>query len=110
MNYKEVGQRISYERQRYNLTREQFAELVELSVTFVGQIERGEKKMGLDSLIRISESLHVSLDYLIKGHRQQTCSKNKDELYALIKRCTEKEVTYFTKMIKLALPYLRGGA
>lgn len=110
MNYKEIGQRIYNERQKYNLTREQFAELIDLSTTFVGQIERGEKKMGLESLIRISEILHVSLDYLVNGQSKQTSNESIDELYDLIQRCSEKEITYFTKMVKLALPYFRGGA
>ncbi len=110
MDYKKIGQRINKERQKYNLSREQFAELIDLSTTFVGQIERGEKKMGLESLIRISETLHVSLDYLIKGHGQQTSAERVDELYTLIKQCSEKEIAYFTKMVKLTLPYFRGGA
>ena len=110
LNYKEIGQRISNERRKHNISREQLAELVDLSSTFLGQIERGEKKMGLESLIRLSETLHVSLDYLIKGQRQQTSEKSIDELYGLIQKCSENEITYFKKIVQFSLPYLKGGA
>jgi len=110
LNYKEIGQRISNERQKYDLTREQLAELIDLSSTFLGQVERGEKKMGLEALMRLSETLHVSVDYLLKGQQQPTSQKSADDLYGLIINCSEKEITYFKKMVKLTLPYLNGEA
>ncbi len=110
LNYKEIGQRISNERRKYDLTREQLAELIDLSSTFLGQVERGEKKMGLEALIRLSEKLHVSVDYLLKGQHQPTSQKSADDLYELIQNCSEKEITFFKKMVKLSLPYLKGGA
>lgn len=110
LNYKEMGQRISNERRKYDLTREQLAELIDLSSTFLGQVERGEKKMGLESLIRLSETLHVSVDYLLKGQSQPTSQKSADDLYGLILKCSEKEITYFKKIVKLSLPYLNDGA
>lgn len=110
LNYREIGQRISNERKKCELTREQLAELIDLSVTFLGQVERGEKRMGLESLTRLSETLHVSVDYLLKGQPQKTSQYNIDELYELIQKCSEEEITYFTQMVKLSLPYLKGGS
>ncbi len=50
LNYKEVGKKIRYERESLGLTRERFAEYLNLSTNFVGQIERGEKKDGIRDL------------------------------------------------------------
>ena len=67
VNYKEVGDRIRGEREKFEMSREKFAELLNLSPFFVGQIERGERKMSISTLINVSECLHISMDYLIFG-------------------------------------------
>ncbi len=105
MNYKEIGKRIREEREKFGLTREKFAELLELSPNFVGQIERGEKKMSLETLVNISDCLHVPLDYLIRG-----ISKNDiktDKLQRLINKCSQEEVMLITDMINSMIPHFK---
>jgi len=53
VNYREVGDRIREEREKFEMSREKFAELLNLSPFFVGQIERGERKMSISTLINI---------------------------------------------------------
>ena len=65
---KEIGARIRFEREKFGLTREKIAEIIGLSPFFIGQIERGERNMSLDTLYKISDVLNVSLDYLLKGY------------------------------------------
>jgi transcriptional regulator with XRE-family HTH domain len=105
MNYKQIGKRIRSEREGLGLTRERFAELLELSTNFVGQIERGEKKMSLETLTNISVCLHVSLDYLIKGTPENTIHTNK--LQRLISKCSNEEISLITDMLKSMLPHLK---
>lgn len=66
MNYINLGKRIREERLNLNLTQEQLAEYVDISTSYIGQIERGERKVTLDTLVRISNRLNVSIDYLLK--------------------------------------------
>lgn len=66
MNYVALGKRIKEERLILNLTQEQLAEYVDISASYMGQIERGERKVTLDTLIRIANKLNVSIDYLLK--------------------------------------------
>lgn len=105
MNYKEIGKRIREEREKFGLAREKFAELLDLSPNFVGQIERGEKKMGLETLVNISECLHVSLDYLIKGVQEKYVQTNK--LHRLIEKCSQEEVYLITDMINSMIPHFK---
>lgn len=42
MDYKALGRRIREERLKRNLTQEQLAEAIEISNSYMGQIERGE--------------------------------------------------------------------
>lgn len=105
MNYKEIGKRIRDERESIGLTRERFAELLELSINFVGQIERGEKKMSLETITNISDCLHVSLDYLIKGTPDNKINPTK--LQKLISKCSKEEISLITDMLKSMLPHLK---
>ncbi len=66
MDYKLLGKRIREERIKLNLTQEQLAEYVDISTSYMGQIERGERSVTLDSLLRISNRLSVSVDYLLR--------------------------------------------
>lgn len=66
MNYIDLGRRIREERQKLNLTQEKLSESINVSTTYIGQIERGERCPTLDTLIKISNSLGVSIDYLLR--------------------------------------------
>ena len=77
VDYVKVGNRIRIKRENFNMSRQSLAELLYLSPYFIGQIERGERKMSIDTLINLSECLHISLDYLIFGKKEETNSTNK---------------------------------
>lgn len=104
INYVEIGTRIRIERENFDMTREKLSELVNLSPYFLGQIERGERKMSINTLIKISECLHISIDYLF--FEQVNANTNSNILHSLINRCSEKEVLVIEALIKLILPHL----
>ncbi|EKQ54379.1 MAG: putative transcription factor, MBF1 like protein [Clostridium sp. Maddingley MBC34-26] len=108
MNYKQIGQRIRNERAKLNLNREKFAEILELSTNFVGQIERGEKKMSLDTLVKISDCLHISLDFLIRGKDISPDKTDTNKLHMLINKCSQHEISLITDVIKAMLPHLKN--
>ncbi len=56
IDYKKIGEKIRIEREKFQMSREKFAELLELSPYFVGQIERGERKMSISTLINVSNA------------------------------------------------------
>ena len=66
MNYVRLGQRIREERLKLKLTQSQLAEDIDISDTYIGQIERGERSLTLDTLVRLVNRLGVSIDYLLK--------------------------------------------
>ena len=47
-----------------NLTQEKLAELAGISPSFVGHIERGEKKASLETMVHIAAVLNTTTDYL----------------------------------------------
>lgn len=65
MDYKKLGERIREERLKRNLTQAQLAEAVDISDTYMGAIERGERSLTLDTLVRLVNRLGVTVDYLL---------------------------------------------
>lgn len=65
MDYKKLGKRIREERRRLNLTQAQLAEAVDISDTYMGAIERGERSLTLDTLVRLVNRLGVTVDFLL---------------------------------------------
>ncbi|MFT5872314.1 MAG: transcriptional regulator with XRE-family HTH domain [Clostridium sp.] len=104
IDYVQIGNRIRIEREKFDMTREKFSELLNISPYFLGQIERGERKMSINTLINVSECLHISIDYLF--FEQQNANANNDVLHSLIDKCSEKELNVIEGLIKLLLPHL----
>lgn len=66
MDYKSLGKRIREERIKLKLTQEQLAESIDISNSYMGQIERGERSLTLETLIKLANRLSVTIDYLLK--------------------------------------------
>lgn len=121
LNNKDIGQRIRKERERLKLSRQELAELVFLSDYYIGQLERGERQMSLNVLVNLASCLHLSLDYLIFGNKNDLSYIQEDlatyeinsnyydkELKELFNRCSEPEKELIVKLIKTILPYLQN--
>ena len=69
--YKAAGMRIQKERDRHGFSREALAEMASISPKFLYEIENGAKGFSAGNLIRISEALNVSCEYLMLGERSR---------------------------------------
>lgn len=64
---KALGERLRQQRKLLSLTQEQLAERLDISIKHYSEAERGLTGMSVENLIKVSEVLQISLDYLIKG-------------------------------------------
>ncbi len=67
-----IGRRIRDNRELQGLSREAFSEKADLSVSFIQQIENGDKTMKITSLYKVCQALGVSADYLLFGREAVT--------------------------------------
>lgn len=74
MDNKKLGERIRAERLRLNLTQVQLAEAIDISDTYMGAIERGERSLTLDTLVRLVNRLGVTVDYMLADSVSDTDS------------------------------------
>ena len=66
IDYTAMGGRIRNARQSLGLSQLELAEQCGLSVSFLGHIERGSRKMSLETLVSVCEALNLSADYLLQ--------------------------------------------
>lgn len=67
LSFEQVGKRLRRIRSQMELTREQFAEQVEISPQFLAEIENGKKGMSADTLFKICNRFDLSADYILLG-------------------------------------------
>lgn len=94
----EVGKRISDLRKSYGYTQEKLAEMAEISIQFLVQIEHGKKTMKVGTLRKLSSALSVSSDYIING--SEAYSENA-EINALLSKLSEENRQQATKLLKV---------
>lgn len=68
---KEIGLRITERRKQLNYTQEQIADKMDVSIQMISNLERGNKAIKIENLIKISEILNVSTDYILTGRYTQ---------------------------------------
>ena len=91
INYQYIGQRIRQERLRNRLSQEQLAELTESSPQYISHIETARKKASLEMILKIANSLDVSVDQLIADNLTGSQYKGDAELSRLFTGCTHYE-------------------
>ncbi len=103
MNQNALGRRIREERQKLHLTQEQLAEKINVSTTYIGFIERGERSITLGKLALLANVLGVSVDYLLSDSIAPPASSNEKLWIQLLSSATEEEQKLIIDMAKLIL-------
>lgn len=67
VSFKIIGRHIRAARKRRNLTQEQMAEAMDISVAHYGRLERGEREINMERLAEISVRLGVPIEKLVGG-------------------------------------------
>lgn len=87
LNYVEIGRRIKIKRKELKLTQEKLSEIIDVSPSYISEIERGSSISSLATICKISQTLNVSLDYLVFGINKNNSSNT---FYEILKTIPEK--------------------
>ena len=71
MNYELIGQRIKEKRKDRNISQIEMANHLHFSYQHISNVERGITGISLELLIRISDLLQVSVDYLLQDNLER---------------------------------------
>ncbi len=75
---KEMSNRIKSRRLELGFTQEQFSEIIGITSSSYTKIENAFQKPSVDTLIKISINLKISLDYLVFGNEKNKPKKITD--------------------------------
>ncbi|MGE6895630.1 helix-turn-helix domain-containing protein [Priestia flexa] len=106
MDYKKLGSRIREERLKLNLTQEILAEDINISVSYIGQIERGERSLSLDTLFKLAHRLGVTIDYLLQDSLKTSKENSINQFANLINNRSQKQIQMALDMIKVLFSHL----
>lgn len=87
LNYKEIGKRVKIKRKEANLTQEKLSEIIDVSPSYISEIERGSSICSLVTLTNIADTLNASLDYLVLGITEN----NADTMFSNILKSIPKK-------------------
>ena len=97
LDYTVIGQRIKQARLAKNLTQEDLAEQIDISVAFLSRVERGNSHINLKRLNQLCNLLDVSEGYLLNGASSNSQNYLDKEFADLIKSVSpEKQKLIYT--------------
>ncbi len=92
-----MGERISKRRKELNLTQEQLAESINLSLQSISCIELGKKAVRPKNLVNLCKVLNVSTDYILTGKKE---SPQLDGVFKKLATLNESDYTMVEKLIE----------
>lgn len=107
VNYALLGKRIKEVRRQQHITQAQLAELSDLSVSYISHIETAYKHPSLESLIRISDSLKITVDELLNGNQLYNPTEYQTDIDILMADCSHNEKRFIFEIISAAKNSLR---
>ena len=96
----EMGKRIQNRRKQLALTQEQLAEMMNVSIQMVSNLERGNKAIRIDNLINLSQILDISTDYILTG---KATTDDMDALTARIAQLPVKDRNMVEMLVEYCL-------
>ena len=116
-----IGLRIRRERTLWNLTQEEFSNMLGISTNYLGQIERGTRDLSRKMEDRICELFHLSHEEFhedVYGHLWvDTVAESgtifhdlsEDDLMRILHSCSHEELQLCGHIIRSTLHYLRNS-
>ena len=90
IDYREIGNRIKEKRKKLNMTQEKLSEIIDVSPSYISEIERGTSICSLAVLVDIAEVLDLNLDNLIRGINENNIDTSFSEILKEIPKKNHK--------------------
>jgi len=100
IDYTEIGERIRKTRKKQRLTQEKASEICDITSAYYGNIERGDKKMSLETLVKITRGLDISADFLLFGDTTNELDEIDSFLKGLQRTLSREQFLKYLTLIK----------
>ena len=92
-----MGERIKKQRLLNGYSREKLAEMADITPRFCYDLELGLKNMSVNTLCKLCDALHVSVDYILYGSTDS--SENLDSIIGIISLCPVNKRDHLEQII-----------
>ena len=103
-NNMEIGKRIRNVREDLKMSREKFAEMIDISDVFLGQLERGERSLSTKTLVKIVSFTGISSDFILFG--TQTPNNTILKINKILNKCSDDVLDYLYTLIRSTLSFI----
>ena len=93
----DIGMRLKQWRKENKFTQAETASLLEMSLNFYGDIERGRCRLSIEKIILVHERLGIDPTYLLTGERHQPIG-----FYDIIKDCPKDKIFDMEQIVRYA--------
>jgi len=93
INLKEIGKRIKELRTSLHYTQENFSSQIHISTSYLALLETGKRTPSIDVLAQISQTYHISIDYLLFGMEETPRAVNQRLFQSLCSQYSEQEIS-----------------
>lgn len=103
MDLEDMGKRIRMKRISRSMSQEELAEKTNLSVPYIGMLERGERKPSIDSFVLIFDVLNATADELLCGNLKKGYLVRLAKYEEKIAKLTPEEAKRFYRVVDALL-------
>ena len=100
LDIKAIGIRIRNQREFLGFTREQLAEMIDVTPKFCSDIELGVKGMSLNTLDSLLNTLKLSADYILYGKFNKDEPDTEEIIYKMLVSCPLSKKKYAIEAMK----------
>lgn len=109
VDFRSIGKRIKIARISADYTQERLANQLNLTVTHISNIERGNARLSLSTLIHIANVLHVNGDDLLCDNIIMAKQAYHRQMTHIAEECDEIEIRILADVMAATLDSLREG-
>ncbi len=91
LDYSIIGERLKQARLSKNLTQENLAEQLDVSVAFLSRVERGHSHLNLNRLAQVCKLLDVSEGYILSGSSEDSKSYLDEDFKKILDKCSPEK-------------------
>ena len=109
VNFKLIGKRIQELRKQQEMTQAELAALTDMSDSYISYIETAKKQASLESLVRISNALGITVDELLSGNQLHNPTDYQTDIDLLMEDCSLLERRFIYELISVAKYIIRNN-
>ena len=109
VNFKLIGKRIQEVRKQQEMTQAELAALTDMSDSYISYIETAKKQASLESLVRISKALGITVDELLSGNQLHNPTDYQTDIDLLMEDCSLLERRFIYELISVAKYIIRNN-